>query len=185
MMPTGNYKYINVSFILFIFILTFAFSKEYFVTFYPALGGAVSALIAVVFTLIVFWVFRKQNLIIKLFVVLSYIFFIAIVVNYSEKHKTLPNSLEASYSLDSIQGGWVLRENDLILILNFGKKNMRMTFYPDNKQLAFEYEAQGKIINFYNDNEVENFQWQILKLSSDSMIVLEKDQVLKFKRDYD
>ena len=57
---------------------------------------------------------------------------------------------------------------------------MKMLFYPNNKEYDFDYDEQGQTIDFYNDMECDYFRWKILKLTNDSLIVLEKEQTIRF-----
>ena len=78
---------------------------------------------------------------------------------------------------------WITKDNDLALKLHITDKSMEMNFYPNNKQLIFEYKIKGKSVDFFNDKEENSFQWDILKLTNDSLVVLEKQQVLRIKKE--
>ena len=82
----------------------------------------------------------------------------------------------------TLKGKWITKEDSLLLKLNIADTTMEMNFSPNNKQLVFEYEIQGDTVEFFNDDEVDYFKWTILKLTNDSLVVMEKQQVLRFKK---
>lgn len=174
--------YTTIGFAVFIFVLTFFFSKEYILQSSSSLGSFFSSIISILLSFGLTWLLKNKGLFQKLIVLLVYVIFIAVFA-YTKKNNSITNNPVAKTNIDSICGNWVTEENGLILKLNICGKAMTMNFYPNNKQLFFEYEAKGQVIDFFNDNDVSNFQWKILKLTSDSLVVLEKKQILKFKKE--
>lgn len=173
--------YINTGFAVFIFVLTLAFFKEYIFQSSSILSSGFSGLIGAVMGFGVAWLLKNKGIILKVIVLLIYVGFIAIFA-YSKKEKGASNNSAIVNDLKSIQGNWITKENELTLKLDISDKEMKMNFYPQNRQLVFEYEIQGQTLDFFNDNDTENFQWQLLKLTSDSLVVIEKDQTLRFAK---
>lgn len=174
--------YTTIGFAVSIFVLTFFFLKEYVVQSSSTLGSFFSSIIGVLLTFGLTWFLKNRKLFQKLIVLLVYVIFIA-VFTCSKKNNLIEDSSVSKTNINSVCGNWVTKENDLILKLNISDKVMKMNFYPNNKQLFFEYEIKDQVIDFFNDEDVSNFQWKILKLTSDSLVVLEKKQILKFKKE--
>ncbi|WP_173971665.1 hypothetical protein, partial [Flavobacterium bizetiae] len=172
----------TIGFAVSIFVLTFFFLKEYVVQSSSTLGSFFSSIIGVLLTFGLTWFLKNRKLFQKLIVLLVYVIFIA-VFTCSKKNNLIEDSSVSKTNINSVCGNWVTKENDLILKLNISDKVMKMNFYPNNKQLFFEYEIKDQVIDFFNDEDVSNFQWKILKLTSDSLVVLEKKQILKFKKE--
>ncbi|KAF2341860.1 hypothetical protein [Flavobacterium tistrianum] len=172
----------TIGFAVFIFVLTFFFFKEYVLQSSSTLASLFSSIIGVLLTFGLTWFLKNKSLFQMLMVILIYIIFI-VVFAYSQKNNSITDSPVSKTNINSVCGNWVTKENDLILKLNISGKAMKMNFYPNNKQLFFEYEMNDNVIDFFNDDDVSNFQWKILKLTSDSLVVLEKKQILKFKKE--
>ena len=174
--------YTTIGFAVFIFVLTFFFFKEYVLQSSSLLGSLFSSIIGVLLSFCLTWFLKNKSLFQKVIVLLIYVVFIAVFA-YSKNNNLITDSPVDKTNINSVCGNWVTKENDLILKLNISDKAMKMNFYPNDKQLVFEYEIKGKVIDFFNDDDVSNFQWKILKLTSDSLVVLEKKQILKFKKE--
>lgn len=174
--------YTTIGFAVFIFVLTFFFFKEYVVQSSSTLGSLFSSIISILLSFSLTWILKNKGLLQKLIVLAIYVVFIA-VFTCSKKNNLIEDSSVSKTNINSVCGNWVTKENGLILKLNISDKAMKMNFYPNNKQLFFEYEIKDQVINFFNDEDVSNFQWKILKLTSDSLVVLEKKQILKFKKE--
>lgn len=178
----NNEFYKTIGFTVSIFVLTFFFLKEYVLQSSSILGSLFSSIIGVLLTFGLTWFLKNRNLFQKIIVLLIYVIFIA-VFTYSKKNNSITDGPVSKTNINSVCGNWIAKENDLILKLDINGEVMRMNFYPNNKQLVFEYEIKGQVIDFFNDEDVSNFQWKILKLTSDSLVVLEKKQILKFKKE--
>ncbi len=174
--------YITIGFAVSVFILTFFFFKEYVFKSSSPLESLFSSIISTLLSFGLTWLLKNKSLFQKLIVVLIYVVFIAVFA-YTKKNNSITNNPVDKTNVDSVCGNWVTEENGLILKLNISGKAMTMNFYPNNKQLFFEYERKGQVIDFFNDKDVSNFQWEILKLTSDSLVVVEKKQILKFKKE--
>jgi hypothetical protein len=174
--------YTNIGFAVFIFVLTFLFFKEYVFQFSSILDSLFSSLIGLLISLFLTWGLRNKKTFQKIIVLLTYVVFISVFA-YTKKNNSIKDNLITTTNINSLRGRWITRENGLILKLNIVGKIIKMNFYPNNKQLVFEYEIKDQVIDFYNDNDVSNFQWKILKLTNDSLVVLEKKQILKFKKE--
>ncbi|WP_129023270.1 hypothetical protein [Flavobacterium sp. YO12] len=174
--------YTTIGFAVCIFVLTFFFFKEYVLQSSSLLGSLFFSIIGVFLSFCLTWFLKNKSLVQKLIVLLIYVVFIAVFA-YSKNNNLITDSPVGKTNINSVCGNWVTKENDLILKLNISDKAMKMNFYPNDKQLFFEYEIKGKVIDFFNDDDVSNFQWKILKLTSDSLVVLEKKQILKFKKE--
>ena len=179
-MKENKQFYINVCFAIFITVLTAAVLKDAvfhstsnFISGFASLIGA-----ALGFGLA--WLLRNKSIIIKIIVLAIYIAVIAIVAHIKKNNSSLNNvSINVAKTL---KGKWITKEDSLLLKLNIADTTMEMNFSPNNKQLVFEYEIQGDTVEFFNDDEVDYFKWTILKLTNDSLVVMEKQQVLRFKK---
>jgi uncharacterized membrane protein (Fun14 family) len=174
--------YINTGFAVFIFVLTLAFFKEYVFQSSSALSSVFSGLIGAVIGFGLGWFLKNKGIVIKIIILLIYVGVITVFA-YNKKRAAIDNNSVIINDVNFIQGNWVTKENDLTLKLDISDEGMKMNFYPNNKQLLFDYEIQGKIIDFFNDKGTDNFQWEILKLTNDSLVVLEKEQILRFTKE--
>jgi len=174
--------YTTIGFAVSIFVLTFFFFKEYVLQSSSTLVSFFSSVISILLSFGLTWFFKNKGFFQKLIVLLIYVIFIAFFA-YSKKNNLITDTSVGKTNINSVCGNWVTKENGLILKLNISDKTMKMNFYPNNKQLLFEYEIKGKVIDFFNDEDVSNFQWKILKLTNDSLVILEKKQILKFKKE--
>ncbi|MBA3704322.1 MAG: hypothetical protein H0W84_00025 [Bacteroidetes bacterium] len=174
--------YINTGFAVFIFVLTIAFLKEYVFQSASMLTSGFAGLIGAVLGFGLVWLLKSKGVFIKIVVLIIYVAIIATVA-YINKKEVISNVHTVINVANSLKGNWVTSDNDLVLKLNITDKSMEMNFTPNNKQLIFEYEIEGKKVDFFNDKEEDSFQWEILKLTNDSLVVLEKEQVLRFKKE--
>jgi hypothetical protein len=168
-----NEFYINIGFSIFIIVLTLAFLKEYVFLSSSTLVSALSGLIGGTFGFVLIWFLKNKNVIIKGLTLLVYFSFIAVFAKYKQANVI---------NINSIKGNWITKEDNLTLILDIHKTKMKMLFYPNKKELYFDYNAQGQTIDFFNDIECDNFRWKILKLTNDSLVVMEKEQILRFTK---
>lgn len=174
--------YINIGFAVFIFVLTIAFLNEYVFQSASMLSSGFAGLLGAGLGFGFVWLLKNKGVIIKIVVLLIYVAIIATVA-YTNKKEVVSNVQTVINVANSLKGNWVTSENNLVLKLNITDKSMEMNFSPNNKQLIFEYEIEGKKVDFFNDKEEDSFQWEILKLTSDSLVVLEKEQILRFTKD--
>lgn len=174
--------YTTIGFAVFIFVLTFFFFKEYIIESSSTLESLFSSIISIFLSFSLTWFLKNKGLFQKLIFLVIYAVFIAVFA-YSKNNNLIKDSSVGKTNINSVCGSWVTKENGLTLKLNISGKAMKMNFYPNNKQLVFEYEIKDKVIDFFNDDDMSNFQWKILKLTSDSLVVLEKKQILKFKKE--
>jgi hypothetical protein len=168
-----NEFYINIGFSIFIIVLTLAFFKEFVFHSSSTLVSALSGLIGGTFGFVLIWFLKNKNVIIKGLTLLVYFSFIAVFARYKQANVI---------NINSINGNWITKEDNLTLILDIHKTKMKMLFYPNKKELYFDYNAQGQTIDFFNDIECDNFRWKILKLTNDSLVVMEKEQILRFTK---
>ncbi|MBZ4037058.1 hypothetical protein K6T82_20000 [Flavobacterium sp. 17A] len=171
--------YTTIGFVVFIFVLTFFFFKEYVLQSSSTIASLFSSIISILLSFSLTWFLKSKGFFQKLIVLLIYVVFITVFA-YSKKNILIT---DGEAYINSVCGNWVAKENGLVLNVNISRKEMKMNFYPNDKQLVFEYEVKGNVIDFFNDDDTSNFQWKILKLTSDSLVVLEKRQVLKFKKE--
>lgn len=163
--------YINIGFSIFIFVLTLNFLKEYVFQSSSTLVTVLSGLIGGIFGFVLVWFLKNKRVVIKVFSLLVYIGFIAVFANYKKAN---------IININSIKGNWINKKDSLNLTLEINETNMKMLFYPNNKEYDFDYDEQSQTIDFYNDMECDYFRWKILKLTNDSLIVLEKEQTIRF-----
>jgi hypothetical protein len=163
--------YINIGFSIFIFVLTLNFLKEYVFQSSSTLVTVLSGLIGGIFGFVLVWFLKNKRVVIKVFSLLVYIGFIAVSANYKKAN---------IININSIKGNWINKKDSLNLTLEINETNMKMLFYPNNKEYDFDYDEQSQTIDFYNDMECDYFRWKILKLTNDSLIVLEKEQTIRF-----
>lgn len=168
-----NEFYINIGFSVFIIVLTLAFFKEYVFQSSSTLVSALSGLIGGTFSFVLIWFIKNKSVIIKGLVLLVYFSFISLFTNHMQTN---------IININSIKGYWITKEDNLTLTLDINETKMKMLFYPNKKELYFDYNAQGQTIDFFNDLECYNFSWKILKLTNDSLVVMEKEQMLRFTR---
>ncbi len=163
--------YINIGFSIFILVLTLNLLKEYVFQSSSTLVTILSGLIGGIFGFVLVWFLKNKRVVIKVFTLLVYIGFIAVFANYKKAN---------IININSIKGNWINKKDSLNLTLEINETNMKMLFYPNNKEYDFDYDEQGQTIDFYNDMECDYFRWKILKLTNDSLIVLEKEQTIRF-----
>lgn len=170
--------YINLGFIVFIFVMTIGFLKEYVFQSTSLLSSGVAGLVGAAIGFGLLWLLRGKSIIVKIATLLIYVAIITIVVKFKQNKA----QVDPSSNVGSFKGGWITEEEDLVLKLDVNDRSMIMSFQPHDLELVFEYQVQKEFIEFFNGIIEDDFQWEILKLTSDSLVVLENEQVLRFTK---
>lgn len=175
--------YISTGFAVFVFVLTFLFFREYVFQSYLTFSSFFSSIIGALISLILTWLLKNKSVFYKVVVIVIYLICIALFSYNSKNISSIKNNIAISANINSLKGNWIASENNLILRLNISDKEIKMNFHPNNKQLVFDYEVNEQVIDLFNDEDISNFQWKILKHTNDSLVVMEKNQILKFKKE--
>lgn len=165
-------KYIDIGFVVLMFVLTTAFIKEYIFRSPTLISSSFAGLIGIGFSLIIYFALKRFGIIPKVIVLLTLLGFIAI---YSQAEKS---------KIYLIQGVWITEDQGKTLKVEIIDKHLKMLLLPVEESRVFDYEINGNNIEIFDDEESEYFVWEIQKLNKNKLTILEnKTTIINFKRE--
>ena len=169
-MGQNKIKYLDISFFVIIFVLSINFFKDYIFNSNTIISITFSSIIGLIISSGVAFILKNKKKIFKILFLIIYLLLIFIVSRSKQSNS------------DLFIGCWMVKEDNLKLELMVTDELMIMDFQPNDETLTFEYEYKNNRMEFIEKDNENNFEWEILKISSDSLIVSEDGEIFRFYR---
>jgi hypothetical protein len=183
MNPRSKESYANFGFTTAIFVFTyFVFEKIIFQsTSNRILIGGLSGMMAGIAAFSISYFIKNYHWLIKLIITIVYsILLFALGVNIDKGTANVS---------ESIIGKWITKNDTIVLKLEITPKILKMQFIPDStvrnfqykKDMIYDYEVNADTVSMSSKSNANFFEWKVLKLTKDSLIVKDEDgEVFKF-----
>ncbi len=163
-----------------VFAVTWTFLKgELFHSDDVLISSGLSALLAIILTGTLAFLTNKLKLVYRISgIVIYFILFIGVIFYISK-----PHNFEKNISV--FNGDWVTHTGNDTMILKFESMTYARILIPkSNKNVKCVFNISNDTLNLLDASDsLDLFQWKILKLRNDSLIILDESAgVLRFKK---
>lgn len=182
MKEVGRRLYENTLFAVAIFVVSVIFIQENFPQHISKFTGSAVTVIGAIMLFTIYMLLRNQSLTQKVIFIAAYLS-ITLGTIWYKHYKNRPNTAYFQHEKQLFKGYWKTRIENLTVCWIVNDTIIKMNVDSANQQGIFHYVMSGDTVSCSNVKDHMFFDFQILKLTPDTLITLGDKGVQEYYRD--